>query len=100
MAENQTKPNHIEQPNVFFKLDDKLEEFMYDLSSESRTANYVGYVELVKDFFNAEKTEDFYLYLITLRRMTTPFATIAHMNSVKCERIYLLPMWSYLKVYK
>ena len=53
---------------------------------------YVSYVNTLKDFIRAERTGNWKLHLIAVRKMLNLFAATGHINYAKCARLYLQNM--------
>ena len=87
---------HIEESLAICKLNELINEVTNELSSRSRTAKYwcqyLGYIELMKDYIMAEKIGDCYLHLATIRKMCCLFAATGHINYAKSARLYLQNM--------
>ena len=87
---------HIEESLAICKLNELINEVTNELSSRSRTAKYwcqyLGYIELMKDYITAEKIGDWYLHLATIRKMCCLFAATGHVNYAKSARLYLQNM--------
>ena len=73
-----------------------IEEYKNCLSNCSRTPKlwiqYLYHIGLVKDFIYAEKTADWNLHLVTLKRMLNLFAAAGRVNYAKRARLYLQSM--------
>ena len=78
--------------HVFFAI----EEYKNFISNCSRTSKlwiqYLYHVSLVKDFTYAERTGDWNLHLVTVKRMLNLFAAAGRVNYAKSARLYLQSM--------
>ena len=78
--------------HVFFAI----EEYKNFISNCSRTSKlwiqYLYHVSLVKDFIYAERTGDWNLHLVTVKRMLNLFAAAGRVDYAKSARLYLQSM--------
>ena len=83
----------ITQSNELKKLDKSLRDLRNALSANSQTAKlwlqYIDYVQLMKLFIRAERTGNWKLHLVAIKRMINLFAATGHMNYAKSARLYL-----------
>ena len=74
-------------------VEDSLTELKRSLAMQSRTAKlwvqYLYYVSTLKLLLRAERTADWHLHLVSIRRMINLFAATGHANYAKCGRLYV-----------
>ena len=78
--------------HVFFAI----EEYKNFISNCSRISKlwiqYLYHISLVKDFIYAERTADWNLHLVTVKRMLNLFAAAGRVDYTKSARLYLQSM--------
>ena len=78
--------------HVFFAI----EEYKNFISNCSRISKlwiqYLYHISLVKDFIYAERTADWNLHLVTVKRMLNLFAAAGRVDYAKSARLYLQSM--------
>ena len=77
----------VASSDEFRRLDTALELYNDELSSKSRTAKlrlqYLMYVDMIKLYIRAERTENWSLHLIAVRKMLNLFAATAQLTMPK-----------------
>ena len=77
-------------------FEEEMKKLTNRLKEESRTAKlwiqYIGYIDLVKDYIIAERTSDWNLHLKTLSKMLNLFAATGHVNYARSARMYIQQM--------
>ena len=78
------------------KLEKIFQDYKTSLALTSRTAKlwiqYLGYIQILKDFIKAERTGNWNLHLISVCNMLNLFAATGHNNYAKSGRLYLQVM--------
>src|SRR6218665_3713190 len=83
-------------PECLKKLDKIFQDYKTSLALKSRTGKlwiqYLGYIQILKDFIRAERTGNWNLHLISVCNMLNLFAATGHNNYAKSGRLYLQMM--------
>ena len=90
---NSEELNNDRIPDVIEKLSSTISKLKDSLSKSSRTPrlwiNYINYINIVKTFICAERTDNWDLYLTAAANMIDPFAATGHIHHAKNACLYL-----------
>ena len=82
----------LRSSTTFNLVSNMLDNLKEELRKHSRTAklwlNYIGYVNVLKQFIRAERCCDWELHLNALEKMLNLFAATGHLNYAKCARLH------------
>ena len=86
----------FQSDDAFKQIRDGIDSYCEEKKKSSRTAKlwlqYIEYVDIIKQFFFAERTSNWSLHLQTVIEMANLFAATGHINYARCTRLYVQEM--------
>ena len=83
---------HLRSSTILNVVSDMLDNLKEELRKHSRIAklwlNYMGYVNVLKQFIRVERCGDWELHLNAMEKMLNLFAATGHLNYTKCARLH------------